>query len=142
MKKSELHLPHFLRFTRALALVSGMAVPAAVATACGGEVFGHYDGQEMGSVGCEGACGVQNDGDGAPGVRDGGEVYDGQPMGTVAYDGGPVGVAPYDGGPVGVAPYDSGIGDAAGGGVSFPPDAADDVSMGGGGPLVAPELPA
>jgi hypothetical protein len=141
MKTSELHLPHFLRFTRALALVSGMAIPASVAAGCGGDIFG-YDGVAVGSATCEDACAPPDNGDGASGVRDGGNVYDGQPMGTVAYDGGPTGVAPpYDGGPVGVTPYDAGIGDAAGGGVSFPPDSSD-VSMGGGGPLVAPELPA
>jgi hypothetical protein len=98
-----------------------MAVPAAIAS-CGGETVGQYDGKETGVPVCAEGCGARVD-DG-----DGGSAYDGQQMGigVVAYDGGP-----HDGAVVDV------VVDA---GVSFPPDATD--ALMGGGPLVAPELPA
>jgi hypothetical protein len=106
-------LPHFLRVTQTLALVSGLvAGPAAALEACGGSVEGgsgidagttSYDGSPTGTA-------PSHDYDGGPLGR----VYDGGPIGTgpvpvdagiVAYDGGPTGTVAidsgYDGGPVG-----------------------------------------
>ena len=143
-------LPHFLRFTRALALVSGVAV----FPGCGGAI-------DTGPGNCDGNgnCKPYDGGptgtpvaDNDSGIIGGGVVgyYDGSVMGTAPYDGGPTGTpvvidagitaydaGPYDGGPVGVpvstvdaATVDSGIGDAA-----------NDVFQ-GGGPLAPPDLPA
>jgi hypothetical protein len=138
-------LPHFLRFTRALALVSGVAV----LPGCGGEV--EHGGENCGP---NASCTVY---DGGP---TGTTVYDGSGGGTVAYDGSVMGTPPvpydgsvtgtpgidagitaydagfpiYDSGPTGVPIYDAGADVAI-------VDAASDVFQ-GGGPLAPPDLPA
>jgi hypothetical protein len=144
-------LPHFLRVTRALAFVSGVAfVPA-----CGGAVEG--DGQGK----CESppydGCWM-----GSPTIYDGGSTgidapfnaYDGGPMGTPPYNGIDAGIVAYDGGPMGTAPYD---GSAAGIDAAPPHDGSADGDVDvadagladapsdvlqGGGPLAPPDLPA
>jgi hypothetical protein len=138
-------LPHFVRFTRALALVTGCA----------------------GAIACSGTGRVEGDQRCA-------SVYDGCPTGTLKIPGYSTGVDaspphPYDGGPTGTPPvYDGGeMGTTDGGEVGPPiltdaapdydgwvtglppaPDAAPidldagqvDVFM-GGGPLAPPEMP-
>jgi len=114
-------LPHFLRVTQTLALVSGLvAVPTALIEGCGGAIEGDGSSTSEGNH-----KGFANDYDGGPVgtriVNDGGPVgfraddaaipvYDGGPMGSRAVDAGVIVVeggadapydAPYDGGPVG-----------------------------------------
>ncbi len=155
---SDPRVPHFLRVTRALALVSGLGLPAAATTGCGGAVStsptsssddsgaldgstGGYDAQVGNDASvCSGICGYPywlHD-SGATGVMayDGGTTgvtaYDGGSGGVMAYDGGSSGGGIYDGAIVGVRPYDGGplgIGVAPDGGILV------------GGPLIAPELP-
>jgi hypothetical protein len=133
MKSTELRVPHFLRVTQALALVSGIGLPGALLGACGGAfaTTGDGGGGDGQSAVCDDACagGVRADDgavplpapppgyDGAPvGVVVSDASYDGSPVGVVPirdasypYDGRPVGVLPYDGGPVGIIiPYDGG----------------------------------
>jgi hypothetical protein len=146
MKPSDLRVPHFLRVTRALALVSGIGgLPAAMIVACGGSSTasddgGAYDGVAMGisPQPCADACGggvMADDSPASPYDGFAAGVYDGSPMGVIAmpYDGGPLGVvihpdaSPYDGRVMGVVP----ITDA-----SF----HDVIAI--GGPLDPPELPA
>jgi hypothetical protein len=145
-------LPHFLRFTRALALVSGVAV----LPGCGGAVDtgpGNCDGNGN----CKPYDGGPTDND--SGVIGGGVVgyYDGSVMGTAPYDGSATGTppSPYDGGPTGtsvidagITAYDAGTYDGGPMGVPVePPDAealdsSDDDVFQGGGPLAPPDLPA
>ncbi len=95
-------IPHYLRVTRAVALVSSLATPV-IAVACGGSTDTPTP---------------QGGGDAAADGQYGGIVgYDGGPNGVVAFEGGPNGVVAYDagpevheGGPIGVVPYvDAGI---------------------------------
>ena len=143
--------PHFLRFTRALALVSGIGLPA-LGAACGGQVdsLGDPTADRQPYDGADG--GIQQDPD--PGAGGGvkappdAEAYDGRPMGAVACEDGGCGVqgppedaSVYDGAPVGVVPLnDAGVYDGMVMGVVPYRDAATDVGI--GGPLNPPELPA
>ena len=148
-------LPHFLRFTRALALVSGVAV----LPGCGGAI-------DTGPGNCDGNgnCKPSDGGRAEDGSIGGGVVgyYDGSVMGTAPYDGSVTGLPPstYDGGPTGTpvvidagitaydaSPYDGGVQgvpvephDAEGPDVGIQ-DAANDVFQ-GGGPMAPPDLPA
>jgi hypothetical protein len=122
-------VPHFLRFTQALALVSGLGLPCAMlVTACGGDESpstsdgGNAEGSVAdgysGSAACD-ACGISS------------------------YDGGVLGTAPYDGGG-GIEPApDAGVADGFSG-IMVSPDASADAEIegGGGGPLAPPDLPA
>jgi hypothetical protein len=108
------HAPHYLRFARAIALVSGIATPVVAMVACTagtGPPAGVDSGPEPGPVMGVVAQPEGPDADHPTGVAD---IPDSSPHLDSA-----IGV--YEGGPVGVAPSDSG--------------------PGGGGPQATPELP-
>jgi hypothetical protein len=132
---------HFLRVTQALARVSGIGISAAFFVACGGETVGApYDGIPNGTRACNVDAGECHPYDGAVTGVDTGVPYDGHVTGTaiddsgIAYDGGPMGTAPapYDGAVTGVVPQPQDASAEAG---------ETDANMGGGGPLMPPELP-
>jgi hypothetical protein len=151
----ELRVPHFLRVTRALALVSGIGLPLA---GCGGALTTSSSNSDDSGA----SCSYCEDTGNSPwgGGDDGGMRCYGicePPTWVGAYDGGGSGVFPYDGGASGVAPYDGGGADVDAGGMAYdggpsgvaiydggllgiaiPPDGGLVV----GGPLIAPELPA
>jgi len=165
--KSDLSVPHFLRVTQALALVSGFGLP--IAAGCGGSTFSSSSGTESDSGGSEtassddGSVGQPAPGGGGVNVPYDGAVlgviahpFDGGPTGviiayeaggggiSVPYDGSVTGVAIYDGGPTGVQPYDGAVTGVAiydGGplGIIVPLDGGHVLA---GGPLLPPELPA
>lgn len=95
--------PHFVRFCRALALLSGASLVVGCSSnststeTSDAKSDSPYDGVVVGVAPCDGGCGVTFDGGVKP--YDGGDdsAYDGETTDT-AYDGHPVGVTPYDGG--------------------------------------------
>jgi hypothetical protein len=121
-------MPHYLRFCRALALLSGTPLLIGACSSTG-DTSQSNDAASDGAPACDGGCGVT--------VDAGGVSFDAGF--DSAYDGHPVGVAPgdaaadtaddaedtaYDGHPVGVSI-----------------DAGPDFGGGGGGPQSLPDLP-
>ena len=134
-KPRNFQMPHFLRVTRALAFMSGGALPLGAA-ACGMATYEVLPEP----ANCDAACS-----DGA--LADGPSLsYDGRAVGLLpAPDSGPYG---YDGQAIGVSPAPDAADDAEAAADAAdaasdatPPDSSDSGHLIIGGPLMPPELP-